>query len=81
MNSTMSVVYEQNRTGDIYGSMITLTVIAIIAVILRLFARKISKASFWWDDWTIIIALVKLPNHSLTNEMDADNLSRSQILA
>lgn len=74
----MSTVYQQSRIGEIYGGTITLTVIATIAVILRLIARKISSASFWWDDWTILIALVKFSDHRLGSEIDADNnLARS----
>lgn len=33
-------------------------VLATIAVALRLHARKLSRAPFWWDDWTIIASLV-----------------------
>ena len=73
MDSRMSNVYQQNRTGEIYGSIITLTVIATVAVILRLFARKFSPASFWWDDWTIIIALVKHFDHSLSSRIYTDD--------
>lgn len=50
--------YHQSRTSGVYGGTITLTIIAAIAVALRLTARWISAAKFWWDDWTLVIALV-----------------------
>ena len=33
---------------------------ATVAVALRLLARRISNATFWWDDWTILASLVSL---------------------
>ena len=36
----------------------TLLALATIAVVLRLFSRKLSSASYWWDGWTIMAALV-----------------------
>lgn len=39
------------------GSVVSV-VLATIAVALRLFARKLSSAPFWWDDWTIVASLV-----------------------
>lgn len=63
----MSNEYQQNRTGEIYGSVIILTVIAVTAVVSRFLARKISSAGFWWDDWTITTALVNLSDPSLSN--------------
>lgn len=33
-------------------------VLATTAVIARLLARRISAASYWWDDATIVLALV-----------------------
>ena len=46
IGTRMSTVYQQNRTADIYGGTIPLTVIATVAVISRLCARKISSAPF-----------------------------------
>lgn len=52
------VNFYQSLTAPLYGITATLLAVATIAVVLRLFARKLSKASFWWDDWTIMAALV-----------------------
>lgn len=54
----MADVYDQSRTAEIYGSTIALLLLASVAVVLRIVCRKISAAPFWWDDWTIIGALV-----------------------
>ena len=50
--------YYQSRTPGVYGGTITLIIVATIAVALRLTARKVSTANFWWDDWTLVVALV-----------------------
>lgn len=34
-------------------------VLATVAVALRLLARRLSAAPFWWDDWTILASLVR----------------------
>lgn len=50
--------YYQSRAPGVYGGTITLIIVATIAVVLRLTARRISVANLWWDDWTLVIALV-----------------------
>ena len=42
----------------IQGSTSATWALAFIAVMLRFTARRLSKAGFWYDDWTIIPALV-----------------------
>ena len=54
-------IYYQSRTAGVYGGTITLIIVAAIAVALRLTARSISAANLWWDDWTLVIALVSQP--------------------
>ena len=34
--------------------------LALIAVVLRLFARRIARTHFWWDDWLAVFALVSI---------------------
>jgi hypothetical protein len=38
---------------------ITCFALALVAVILRFVARILTKASLWWDDWTVLVALVR----------------------
>ncbi|KAI9654717.1 MAG: hypothetical protein M1831_005304 [Alyxoria varia] len=51
-------VNNQNRDAELYGSSITLLVLATVAVIVRFIARRISHNDLWWDDWTILAAFV-----------------------
>ncbi|KAI4108055.1 MAG: hypothetical protein LQ339_002327 [Xanthoria mediterranea] len=51
-------IYHQSNVRDVYGGTISLIVLATIAVGARLAARRLSVANLWWDDWTIVLALV-----------------------
>ena len=44
----------------ILGSTVSVS-LATAAVVLRLAMRRLSEASYWWDDWTILAALVNSP--------------------
>ena len=48
-----------SKSPIIIGVLVTLIVLSITSVILRVVARKISKINLWWDDYLIIMALVK----------------------
>lgn len=48
----------QSRVGDIYAAVIAVTVLCTIAVARRFRCRRIVKANLWWDDWTILAALL-----------------------
>ena len=50
---------QQNQSRRVYAVTITGYCVAILAVVLRLVARKVTKARFWWDDFLIAMALVK----------------------
>lgn len=50
-----------SQTKEIYGAVITITTIATVAVILRIVARRKSEASFSYDDYSIVLALVSIP--------------------
>lgn len=52
-------VYNQSRAVQLYGGTISLMVAATIALALRLVARSISAAKLWWDDWILMLALVR----------------------
>lgn len=47
-----------NRQPLILGFTIAFTVLATAGVLMRIWARRLSGAKFWWDDWTIIAALL-----------------------
>ena len=44
--------------GKMYALGTVLTILATVAVLLRLHARKIKKAILAWDDYMILFALV-----------------------
>lgn len=44
--------------GKMYALATVLTLLAVVAVLLRLYARKIKKVVLAWDDYLIISALV-----------------------
>ena len=46
--------------GKMYALASVLTVLAILAVILRFYSRRIKKVSASWDDYLIVLALVGL---------------------
>ena len=54
-----SDVYSQSRVGDLYAGTIPLAIMAWIFVALRFYSRYMSTAKFWWDDWTILLAVVR----------------------
>ena len=49
---------DEHRIEKAYGATISLTVLATIAVALRLIARRTAAAGLWWDDLVIVLALV-----------------------
>ncbi len=42
-------VYNQSRVPELYGGTIALITAATIVVVLRLIARRLSTASYWWE--------------------------------
>ena len=58
-DSNNSNAYYQTRVPDLYAATITLAVLQTLTVIARFAARRISAADLWWDDYTIVLALVR----------------------
>ena len=44
--------------GKMYALASVLTVLAIVAVVLRFYSRRIKKVGVSWDDYLIVLALV-----------------------
>ena len=49
----------ESRAPELIATIAVLLGIATVAVALRLYARKISAAKIGWDDYLIIVALVR----------------------
>ncbi len=45
------------KTSKLIGADVVLIILSGIAVALRLWSRKISRVGFWYDDYTILLAL------------------------
>lgn len=58
-SDSKSNAYYQSRVPDLYAATITLAVLQTLTVIARFAARRISAANIWWDDYTIVLALVR----------------------
>ena len=48
----------QSRVDRIYAAVVTCSVLCTIAVVLRFICRRLVRARLWWDDWSILAALV-----------------------
>ena len=46
------------KTGKLIGANVVLILLSGIAVALRFWSRKISRVGFWYDDYTILLALL-----------------------
>lgn len=54
----MAVPPDESRVWRVLVGSIVSVVLASIAVTLRMIARKMSGVGYWWDDYTILAALV-----------------------
>jgi len=69
---------KDSRAPMVLAILSTLTVLSIVAVIARLVARRMSKVALWWDDYTIIVALVRTPEErgpGITPRLTTDRYS------
>lgn len=54
----MPDVYNQSRQPALYATTAVLLCLVTIAVFLRMLVRRKSAARFWWDDYTIALAMI-----------------------
>ena len=69
----MSLPPDVSLAWKVWLGSIVSVVAATVAVALRLYARRLSAAPFWWDDWTIVASLVSMSsrvNMHLCKEID-----------
>lgn len=50
----------EDESAGVFVVAIVCTVLAVAAVILRFVSRSMAKAKLWWDDYTILVALVRM---------------------
>ena len=63
-----------DRGYHVVVAAIAAIIVSTVAVILRCVSRGLAKAGFWWDDWIILISLVKnnpfLAQSRCTDDLD-----------
>ena len=69
-----------SQSKAIYGPVITVTILATIAVVFRFMARRKSEAAISYDDYSILLALVSIPSLTHKNP-NFDSLIRSSSMA
>lgn len=59
----MATVAQTDSGQSLRGFAISMIILSIVAVVLRFWSRVLSGASkgvlFWWDDWTVLLGLVR----------------------
>lgn len=60
--------YEETLRPDLYAAVGISLPLAYICVGLRVYGRRLQGQNLWWDDYTSIIALVRMshPEYALT---------------
>lgn len=48
----------EDRGPQVIAVSVAMITLSTFAVAFRCWSRKVSKAGLWWDDWTILLALV-----------------------
>lgn len=41
------------------GVVVSMTILSVVFVVLRLVSRRMAQQKLWWDDWTILVSLVR----------------------
>ena len=51
---------QQSRQPMMIGIFTTFFILPGIAVGLRILSRRLTRLSLWWDDWLILMAMVRV---------------------
>ena len=62
---------DDNRSGQVYATNVVCALAAYLAILLRLFARSMTKARYGLDDWLVVVSLVSMDVY-LTVRLIAD---------
>ena len=70
-----------DRRGEMLGVNIAMTVISLLALALRFWARATAtKMRFWWDDWTALAAAVSIVTDGILRSSGNKTNSHSSLL-
>ena len=61
---------QQSRVPMIYAVTVTGYCVALLAVALRLFTRRLTKTRIWWDDFLIVASLVRSLSNGSANSSE-----------
>ena len=74
VNFKMSSILSTGESpGKMYALATVLTVLAIAAVVLRVHARRMIKSGLAWDDFLVVIALVRLYLLATSNDGNSNS--------
>ena len=73
--AAITAASQESRQTMLIGIFTTFFILPAIAVGIRIFSRRLTRLSLWWDDWLILVAMVRLetcdsPGGELTKEDD-----------
>ena len=58
--ATNTADLQESQQPMMIGVLTTFFILPVIAVGLRLLARRLTRMSLWWDDWLILVATVRV---------------------
>lgn len=56
-------LWNETLQPDIYAALAVCHTLACVAVALRIYSRRLKAQPLWWDDWLVVIALVRQLSH------------------
>lgn len=78
--SAAQLAHESAMKLQLYGIDITFTLLAVIAVCLRFWARHWSAGSYGWDDWLVLASLFMVFVNFALNAVSKSTLDRCFML-
>lgn len=57
MAAQQSSIDPQSIKAELYGIDVSFTLLAVLAVIFRFWARYRSSGNYGWDDWLVLVSL------------------------
>lgn len=58
MNTPTAAYLAEDQSSGVFPTVLAVTILAFLAILLRLTSRIVTGSRLWWDDWTILIAMV-----------------------
>jgi hypothetical protein len=61
-----------SQQPKLQGAILSMWLLAVLAVALRFTSRWLARAGLWWDDWTLLLCLVFANSPDLHGETSTD---------